>query len=290
LFAGAQPGSLQIVAELPEPSPSLFPEQDIGPRALQALTGTFQAITQHDSAAIESLFPDFGRRTRILASALPLLPEEEADYEIALGTRTGSVRLRADLRPCVARMVREPVDRIQEESIRTLTGKLYLIEVATGQRHLGVIVSNRHIPCYYPPQYEDMVRDLIPGSLVEVEGFASFNEQGEIRQIEEILDVYPIQILPLYWTRVIHESRRFCLRERIEIAVDLRDNLWIHEYEPLGITALGHSRAESLNAFRLDFAACWDSIAQEDEKNLTADARQLKAKLLQLVERVEDVY
>jgi hypothetical protein len=37
----------------------------------------------------------------------------------------------------------------------------------------------------------------------------------------------------------------------------------------------------------MDFAACWDLVAQEDDEKLTADARELKRKLLDLVEKVE---
>jgi hypothetical protein len=39
----------------------------------------------------------------------------------------------------------------------------------------------------------------------------------------------------------------------------------------------------------MDFAACWDLVAQEDDENLAADAIGLKRKLLSLVEKVENV-
>jgi hypothetical protein len=78
------------------------------------------------------------------------------------------------------------------------------------------------------------------------------------------------------------------LRQPVDITVEVRDGLWIHECAPLGIVAYAPTRAESLNAFRLDFAVCWDSVAQESDENLTEDARDLKRALLDLVEHVEE--
>lgn len=289
LFVGTHPGSLEVVAEVPQPAAALFADGDVGPRALRCLSDTLKAIKERDSGTIETLFPDFGRRVRILRSALPLVPEQQDDYEVTLEAAGAAVLLSPDLRQYVARLAREDVAELDQDTIRTVTGKLYLIEVATGQRHLGLMVNNRRIACYYSQEYEDMVRDLIPGSLVEVEGVATLSERGRVEQIEEILDVCPVQLVPLLWRRVVHAERRFRLREAIEIKVDLRDDLWVNEYEPLGILAFGPSRAESLNAFRSDFAACWDCVAQESDENLTADARTLKRKLLDLVEGVEEV-
>jgi hypothetical protein len=176
-----------------------------------------------------------------------------------------------------------------DKGVQTLTGMLYLIEVATAQRHLGLMVNHRRIPCYYAHEYEEVVRELIPGSFVEVEGRATLDERGEVQQIEEIFDVRPVQLVSLYWNKVIHGNRCFYLRNKIQIRVDFRDGLWIHEYEPLEILSYAASRAESLNAFRMDFAACWDLVAQEDDMNLTTDAQKLKRKLLSLIEKVENL-
>ncbi|MBM4083615.1 MAG: hypothetical protein FJ272_02400 [Planctomycetes bacterium] len=223
-----------------------------------------------------------------MKSAISLLPEEEADYELSVLTPQGGVKLVSELRPKLIGLTHADIAEIPDEAGRTLTGILYLIQVATGERQLGVIVSNRRIPCFYAPEYEDVVRDLIPGSLVEVEGRATLDERGQVHRIEDVVDVRPVQLVPLYWSRIVYGNRRFHLREHIQIQVDFRDGLWIHEYAPLGILAYAETRAESLNAFRMDFAACWDFLAQEGDHGLTEDARVLKAKLLSLVERIEE--
>jgi hypothetical protein len=48
----------------------------------------------------------------------------------------------------------------------------------------------------------------------------------------------------------------------------------------------GLSREEAELAFRRDFVACWDVIAMEDDKKLTAGAIALKRSLLALAKEV----
>ena len=107
--------------------------------------------------------------------------------------------------------------------------------------------------------------------------------------MKEVPEARPADMAPLHWRHVVHGRRLFCLRSPIQISVGLRDGLSIHECASLGVIAYGASPAESLEAFRADFAACWDSIAQEDDANLTLDAQQLKRTLLALVDCVEEV-
>ncbi|HLG13921.1 MAG TPA: hypothetical protein VJH03_05245 [Blastocatellia bacterium] len=293
VFVSANGHSLEIVTELRHPIvPPLFkdlgleaPTEDLGLEALTKLGRTLRNIRDNDKADLEKLFPNYGPRARILKSALAVLPDEGAEYEVSVKTPGEAFQLTAEHRPVLTQLAREARPEIPEIDIRTITGRLYLIEVETGQRHLGLFVNNRPIPCYYGPEFEDIVRDLIPGSLVEVEGVVTVNDRGEIRQIEEMIDVEWVPLSPLYWSRVDYQGRRFHLRETMTIQVDFREGLWVYEYEPLRMLGYGTSRAEALNAFRSEFASCWDQIAQESDENLTLDAVELKAKLLHCVAR-----
>jgi hypothetical protein len=285
-FLEARTKCLEVVAEVPLQTQLKIPTMDLGYRSLEKLTDTLQAIHDRDKCQLDRLFPDFRHRSRILKSALPLLPEEESDYSICVKTRTSAVDLVSDVRVYIKSISREESAESLPQQVQTITGVLYLIEVATGQRQLGVIVSNRHIRCFYPPEFEETVRELIPGSLVEVEGFATLNDRGEVDRIEEIIDVRPIQLVPLYWSRIVY-SRRFILKNPIRILPDVLDGVWVHEYEPLGIIAYGRTRSESLEAFRMEFAVLWDEYGQEDDQNLTEDAKELKSAIKNLVSLVE---
>ena len=288
VFTETRPGSLEVISRLSQPPSGLIhSDLDLGVEALARTGLTLKAIKEKDRGTLQQYFPDFGHRARILKSALPLIPEQDAQYDIAVSTSTADVRLGTALRDYVVELAREESTEFIQEEVRTLTGKLYLIEVATGQRQLGLIVNNRQIHCFYNQEFEDVIRELIPGSLVEVEGRATLDESGQVQRIEEILDVVPVQLIPLYWNNLLYHNRRFHLRQPIQITPVFHEGVWVHEYEPLKIFAFGHSRHESLHAFKMEFSACWDQLAQEEDNNLTEDAQDLKRLLLSLVQNVE---
>ncbi len=97
----------------------------------------------------------------------------------------------------------------------------------------------------------------------------------------------------MLWDMTVREltygGRRLVFREPIPVEGEFSDGVWLYTYEALGISGYGTTLSEALEAFRMDFAACYDTIAQEDDRNLTGDAQHLKAALLQLVERAEDI-
>lgn len=282
-FVESRKGSLQIVSELPPTR--MLGEIDLGAQALEEIHATFQFVLKRDRTALEKKYPDFGSRSRILHSVLSCLPEEEAGYDLSVSAAGKKVKLRDDQRKWVTQASLQDAPTDMEEE-RSLTGTLYLIEVETGERHVGLIVGNRHVQCYYPKEYEDVVKEIIPGSLVELEGRATLDEGGQIKQIEEIYDLRPVKLFPLFKRKIEYDGRAFILKEGLSIHLDFKDGLWIHEYEPLGILAYDESRAESLRAFKMEFAACWDLVAQEENGKLTPGAIAIKKRLKDLVKEV----
>lgn len=84
-------------------------------------------------------------------------------------------------------------------------------------------------------------------------------------------------------------DRQFVLREPITLAAELEDNAWVYEYKSLGLLSSARSPDEARESLASDFAALWDLIAQEHDRNLTTDAQMLKRKLRRLVLRVERI-
>ena len=78
----------------------------------------------------------------------------------------------------------------------------------------------------------------------------------------------------------------FQLSEPINVQVEFRDGLWIHQSPELSILAYAPTRQQSLHSFCMDFAAIWEHIAQEDDINLTEEAKTLKRKFHQIVAAV----
>jgi len=287
-FVQSRAGSLELVAELPDPEQlSLHEDRDLGVRALAEMGNTLKSLQARDSKDLQRRFGDFGQRARVVKSALPLLPDPESEFSVSISAGLVSAHLDADVRPFAARLASEDGQIYPDEEVRVLTGQLYRVEVATGERHIGLLHRHRKIRCFYGPSFEDVIRDLIPGSIVEVEGRATLNAAGEVEEVEEVIDARTVEPKSLQWSRLSYSGRRFVLRRPIVVEVEFNDDAWTHRFEPLSILGFGETRGESSEAFRMDFAACWDAIAHERDEALTADARALKVGLRELVYEVQ---
>jgi hypothetical protein len=84
-----------------------------------------------------------------------------------------------------------------------------------------------------------------------------------------------------------HGEKRFRLRRPISLKVELKEGgVWI-EFPAVGILAAEKTEVAALESLAEEFAFCWEFYAQENDRNLTAGARELKESLLMLVAAVE---
>jgi hypothetical protein len=63
---------------------------------------------------------------------------------------------------------------------------------------------------------------------------------------------------------------------------------WWHEYLDLNILSYGLKVEESWEKFSAEFFFLWKEFVQKDDTDLTLDAREVKQKLLSLVECVKE--
>lgn len=97
------------------------------------------------------------------------------------------------------------------------------------------------------------------------------------------------------YSSIDYKSRRFYLRESIQVVVECLPvkggecAWWIYEYSDLDICGCSMIKERAEKLFREEFSACWDYIANEEDKNLTGDAVEMKRRILYLVDRVEDI-
>jgi hypothetical protein len=82
-------------------------------------------------------------------------------------------------------------------------------------------------------------------------------------------------------------GRVFRLNTPIEIAARWECDAWIYESEALSLIAFGDSPQAASASFQEDFAAMWDVVGQSPDDMLTAQARNVKARLHRIVRTVE---
>jgi hypothetical protein len=87
---------------------------------------------------------------------------------------------------------------------------------------------------------------------------------------------------------IYYGERHFVLREPLVVMAEEQvGGLWVHSCCELSIVSYGGSEENSRYEFDAEFAMAWDGLINEQDSNLTADARRLKARLHGLVARIE---
>jgi hypothetical protein len=85
---------------------------------------------------------------------------------------------------------------------------------------------------------------------------------------------------------IFHGKQAFLLRRSINLKECRDGGYWVHSYKPLGITAHGRTKLDSLSAFAMELSSAWHWIAQEPDEALAPDALELKRKLIKSVASV----
>ena len=81
----------------------------------------------------------------------------------------------------------------------------------------------------------------------------------------------------------------FCLRRAITLKASRQGGFFVYSYNPLGITAYGRTKVESLRAFVMELSSAWHRIALAQDDILAPDALELKQKLIKLVKSVRPI-
>ncbi len=138
-----------------------------------------------------------------------------------------------------------------------------------------------------PESYEKIAEPLL--KFVEAKGMAQM-ENGNIKKWVETYEVAELALDPDHvWRprKLDVPGKTFYLAHPIACVIDKQDDLLLCEDAHLGIIAYGENREEVMQEFAREFEVIWDVIAQEEDAQLTEDARLLKSRLIELVRKVE---
>ena len=84
-------------------------------------------------------------------------------------------------------------------------------------------------------------------------------------------------------------DRRFALRRELLPCLKQEGALWSCEYDDLHLMGYGYSLEQAIKRFMDDFAVAYDGLVGKADDHLTADARQLRDALSNLVAQITPV-
>ena len=288
-FVAAHTGSAEVIGELPD-SGVLPGMPDFGQDVLRGFHRVVRAALEGDETTLVDLMPDSTARLRTLKSLQELCPRPGEGLEVSLGNGVGPpyVVLTAESRQSIGAYCRPAAEEGDAEP-QTITGELVEIRVQAGARHVVVLSQQREIECLYPTVMEETISQLVAGSAVEVTGRAQVNMDGSVKQVDEIYDIFTIDLAP-FTTRVFRWGHhRFVLRESVVCIPAYQGGLWIYECPRYRLHAFSRDRADALSQFNEEFAFLYQGLINESDESLTLDAVQLRDQLRADVIAVEEM-
>lgn len=121
--------------------------------------------------------------------------------------------------------------------------------------------------------------------------FQVYVESSDLKNISARNIIYSAELdhatYPYNPDRILYAGIVFFFYDSINAEVTFVDNLYFISYQDLNIEVWGDSREEAEKAFDFTFYSLYLNYAQEDDKNLTDDAIQLKDKLTTMIRFVK---
>jgi len=108
---------------------------------------------------------------------------------------------------------------------------------------------------------------------------------SQIAELKERMEGLEIQMkwMPI---AIMTKSRVFRLKHPILVEVEKHKDTFVAEYKPLNIIAYGQNMCEFTREFGNEFSLLWDAIACAEDKYLTDGAKELKRRMIDIVEAV----
>ncbi len=111
------------------------------------------------------------------------------------------------------------------------------------------------------------------------------------RYLNNVLNI-PQEDIPhpfekLFFGKIAWEGYSFQLNREISLQLSFSEGWWEGICEELNIFVSSTDPEDCIRDFQEEFYVLWEEYANEDDENLTADARELKYKILELVKGVE---
>ena len=80
-----------------------------------------------------------------------------------------------------------------------------------------------------------------------------------------------------------HAGASYQLNQPLAVELDVTDGLWVYHSAAINLWGYGETREDALSDLHENFAYLWREFASERDEALDDQARQIKQRLLQLV-------
>ncbi len=243
------------------------------------------ALKRSQASALREIIPDGQLRRRILEKFRSMIPKPGSGWMLEM--RYGdddSITFGVDTRQEIGQLLKKEAG---DAVTYTVTGELVKIDFQARKLTLRYPVTQRELDCYYDPSIEELLLQK-RRELIQVTGIATLDELDHPKQISRVEDIRDVDISPFILSEFRYEHRLLRFRQPLELTpvLDESQQVLCLVYPELGIDICVTTRDELDIALREEIDFLWRNYALEDSAMLTADAVEVKKRLLQTIEEV----
>ena len=173
---------------------------------------------------------------------------------------------------------------IQEAEEATIVGTLIRIQVDAGEDKITVRSEQRDIDCFYGDALRDQISNLIAGSTVEVTGFPTLSDRGQVAKIHQVTGVEHVSMEPGRVGRFEYGGRVYHLRNPLALTIEYADGLWAYHHDRLGLWGYAARREDALMDLHQNFDYLYRELVEDQDAELEPKAEELRKLLITLVE------
>ena len=280
IFDKVEIGSFKANLGLQDKQTVLSGYQTLGEESIQKFYEIIQDFVS--DVNLEKAFVDRIKhplhRTRIIEDIYKIWPKESTKYKIQFKTPKGT---EIELKPNYKLLIHGLISKESYENV-SAKGVLSMIQVApTKQKTIRIFGPDGKINCTFPKELEEHAKKLL-GKPVIIYGQAVFDAKGDIKEITEVNKIK--QFTDLELLRIFHGNEELQFSQPLIVSIDYNDDMWIMENTELGAIAANSVYEECLNSFQQEILFVWKEYGRSGDNELTADAIDLKHKILEYME------
>lgn len=248
-------------------------------------------VVDEDEPKIIHAFPNTKMRARALSYIRGALPRSDSDVYVEIANDNDAPVINSRV---IQKNITSIIDRTQaqvEEYMTVVTGHLASIDFDEKKITITHPANHRALDCFYNEEIEDMLLDN-RRQLVQITGKVVLDDNEQPKKITDVVSIQEVDLTPIELDDIKYNDRiKLHFKNRVVLTpvLDDTEQLYVINYSELGLDAFAYTRQEITDDIKDDIIYLWEEYAKAEDNELSNDAKELKNKLLDSIEEVENV-
>jgi hypothetical protein len=281
-------GSFAIGARVCPTEPDLVTPDQIE-NVLYEVFDFSKAVLARNSKRIVELLPDRALRLRTLDCFRGFAPPPGSGFRFELSNGSlGPIQFDETARSRTEKLLAEDGEEGSEESAhQVITGRLQQVNFERREMDILITPVRRTIHCNYDESVEPLLFEN-RREHIQIRGFVTLGEDGFPKSITDVDYIGDLDLSPFVLSIAETDAGSLKFRKPLILnpILDETEQLIVLENSDLGIHVFAHTRSELYDELVEHLGVLWSEYVREDSSKLDSKARELRDRLMVLIEEV----